>query len=555
MNIQLNLARKWRSKRFDDVVGQELVIRLIKNSLYRNLVFPVYLLSGPKGSGKTTTARLFASALNCNELSNFEKKPQEVSLPCNQCNSCISMSKFAHPDFIEIDAASNTGVENIRQIIETASFMPVLGKKKIYLIDEAHMLSKAAFNAFLKILEEPPTGTVFMLATTDVNKIISTVQSRCFQLFFSIIQDQDIVNHLSFICTEENISFDIEALNLIANQSQGSLRDAINLLEKVRLNSEKVDKESILETLGFLNENNLFEILNTVLNKNIVELINLFNKINLKNYNVIIIWKQFIELVHQLFLIKNQIDTSIKLNKNIDLIINKISIKILLDMLEIAHSYEFKLSKTTLPYLNLELMFINLAQKINLDKNNNLDKEKFTQVININNNTDNKLDINQDKWKKVLVEIDSLKDPLLNSIFQQAELDLSNYLNKELILLFSKDFVFFKDILEETKKTWITIFNKNFGIDVSIKFNFNKIINNTSITLNNKNNNQNEEIAEKKSIYPKKETILIKNSIINNKKEYKTKSLDISNQSKWPRANTILKIFPGKIYLEENTSL
>ena len=220
-------------------------------------------------------------------------------------------------------------------------------------------------------------------------------------------------------------------------------------------------------------------------------------------------------------------------------------------MLEIAHSYEFKLSKTTLPYLNLELMFINLAHKINLDKNNNLDKEKLTQVININNNTDNKLDINQDKWKKVLIEIDSLKDPLLNSIFQQAELDLSNYLNKELILLFSKDFVFFKDILEETKKTWITIFNKNFGTDVSIKFNFNKIINNTSITLNNKNNNQNEEIAEKKSIYPKKETILIKNSIINNKKEYKTKSLDISNQSKWPRANTILKIFPGKIYLEE----
>ena len=172
------------------LVGQPLVVRLVKNSLYRNLIFPVYLLIRYSWLWKTSVARIFAAALNCDALEQFQKNPQNQQLPCLACASCQAMQAMNHPDFIEIDAASHTGVDNVRAIIDAASFVPVLGKKKIYLIDEAHMLSKAAFNAFLKILEEPPISVVFMLATTDPHKILETVTSRCFQLFFEPIEMQ-----------------------------------------------------------------------------------------------------------------------------------------------------------------------------------------------------------------------------------------------------------------------------------------------------------------------------------------------------------------------------
>src|SRR5271156_392412 len=145
--VTLNLARKWRSKSFDRIVGQDLLIRMLKNSLFLGQYFPVYLFAGQRGCGKTTTARVFAAAVNCERLSDFKKQPKEFSVPCLTCTSCVAMAAGKHPDFIEIDAASHTGVDNIRQIIDAASLLPLMGQKKIYLIDEAHMLSKAAFNA------------------------------------------------------------------------------------------------------------------------------------------------------------------------------------------------------------------------------------------------------------------------------------------------------------------------------------------------------------------------------------------------------------------------
>ena len=148
---QLNLARKWRSKNFDQIVGQDNSIKILKNSLYLDRLFPVYLFAGQRGCGKTTTARVFAAAINCERLEKFRVQPKDELLPCNECYSCTAILAGKHPDFIEMDAASHTGVENVRNIVDAATLLPVLGKKKIYLIDEAHMLSRAAFNAFLKI--------------------------------------------------------------------------------------------------------------------------------------------------------------------------------------------------------------------------------------------------------------------------------------------------------------------------------------------------------------------------------------------------------------------
>src|SRR5436190_12511038 len=212
--ISVNLSRKWRSQNFDQIIGQDLVVRILKNSLYLNHFFPVYLFAGQRGCGKTSTARVFAAALNCQVLPDFQKNPKKLDVPCLMCASCLAMSQGNHPDFIEIDAASHTGVDNIRNIIESSSLLPLLGRKRIYLIDEAHMLSKAAFNAALKILEEPPATALFMLATTNPHKIIDTVKSRCFQLFFTAISHEPLKNHLSFICKEEKIACSDEALDL-----------------------------------------------------------------------------------------------------------------------------------------------------------------------------------------------------------------------------------------------------------------------------------------------------------------------------------------------------
>ncbi|MFH1644148.1 MAG: DNA polymerase III subunit gamma/tau [bacterium] len=194
-NSNLNLARKWRPKTFNEIVGQNIPIKTLLNGLYLKKFFPVYLFAGQRGCGKTSSARIFAAAINCQNLKKFQEDPKE-KIPCLECESCQPMLKNNHPDFIEIDAASHTGVDNVRQILENSSYMPLAGNKKIYLIDEAHMLSKAAFNAFLKVLEEPPSTVLFILATTEIHKIPETVLSRCFQVIFRPINSDDLKKHL-----------------------------------------------------------------------------------------------------------------------------------------------------------------------------------------------------------------------------------------------------------------------------------------------------------------------------------------------------------------------
>ena len=215
--------------------------------LFKNQFFPVYLFAGQRGCGKTSTARIFAAAVNCARLPEFQQDPRKVSIPCLLCESCVAMSKGQHPDFIEIDAASHTGVDNVRNIIDASSFLPLLSSKKIYLIDEAHMLSKAAFNAFLKIMEEPPASVIFILATTDMQKILDTVKSRCFQIFFDPVDVQTISDHLEKLCIAESIAFDAAGLSVIAKEAGGSVRDAINLLEQ----TSKTCSNSLLVFVGF----------------------------------------------------------------------------------------------------------------------------------------------------------------------------------------------------------------------------------------------------------------------------------------------------------------
>ena len=308
-NHQLNLARKWRPQTFDHIVGQQAAITMLKNSLYLQKYFPVYLFSGQRGCGKTTTARVFAAALNCLNLSAFHANPKNTTIPCLTCKSCLSMQTGNHADFIEIDAASHTGVDNVRQIIEASSYVPLVGQKKIYLIDEAHMLSKAAFNAFLKVLEEPPPTVHFLLATTEIHKIPQTVLSRCFQLTFNAIDQESLYTYLDELCKKETIQIERDALNLIIAETEGSARDALNLLEQVRFSSsEEITEIMVLQLLGKMSSSTIIEVFEHVVFAQPEKLLITLQQVSKQHILPQATWNMLVELSRVILWLKHGIE-------------------------------------------------------------------------------------------------------------------------------------------------------------------------------------------------------------------------------------------------------
>lgn len=243
MAASSSLYRKYRSQNFDELVGQEPVVRTLKNAIATGRVSHAYLFTGPRGVGKTSAARLLARAANCTSA--------DVDKPCNNCPNCLAATRDIATDLIEIDAASNTGVDNIREVIERANFAPSVWTTKFYVIDEAHMLSTSAFNALLKTLEEPPAHTSFVLATTEVHKVPATIVSRCQRFDFRRISLKAMVARLQYVCEQETIEAEPAALELVARHSTGSLRDALSLLDQLRVFVEgSITLQSVQDMLG-----------------------------------------------------------------------------------------------------------------------------------------------------------------------------------------------------------------------------------------------------------------------------------------------------------------
>ncbi len=273
MSKYLVSARKYRPTTFDEVVGQEHVASTIKQALKKEQLAHAYLFCGPRGVGKTTCARILAAVVNCENLSeNFE--------PCKECSSCKAFSNNASFNIIELDAASNNSVEHIRNLIEQVRFQPQHGKYKVFIIDEVHMLSTAAFNAFLKTLEEPPSYAIFILATTEKHKIIPTILSRCQIYDFKRIQQADIVKQLEHIAKQEELDIDAEALNVIAEKADGAMRDALSIYDRMASTSDgKVAYKTVLTNLNILDYDHYFQIIDHCLQEDLPKVILSFNEI------------------------------------------------------------------------------------------------------------------------------------------------------------------------------------------------------------------------------------------------------------------------------------
>jgi DNA polymerase III subunit gamma/tau len=289
------LARKYRPHSFKEVVGQHHVLQGLINALNNNKLHHAYLLTGTRGVGKTTLARLLAKCLNC-----------EISVsatPCGECPACHSIDQGTFVDLIEIDAASRTRVEDTKEILDNVQYMPTQGRYKVYIIDEVHMLSTHSFNALLKTLEEPPQHVKFLLATTDPQKLPITVLSRCLQLHLKNLTPDEIQSQIAHILTLENIEFEAEALPTLANRANGSMRDALSLLEQaIAFSPERITFENISEMLSAINLNTIIEIANAVIKKDVAMLMNLSGRIQKSGQSAITALALLSELWHNVSL-------------------------------------------------------------------------------------------------------------------------------------------------------------------------------------------------------------------------------------------------------------
>jgi DNA polymerase III subunit gamma/tau len=494
--VKLNLTRKLRAKNFDQIVGQSLSVRMLKNSLYLGHYFPVYLFSGQKGCGKTTTARVFAAALNCEALELFRKNPKAHSLPCLVCKSCAAMISGTHPDFIEMDAASHTGVDNVRQIIDAASLLPVMGNKKIYLIDEAHMLSKAAFNALLKILEEPPVGVVFILATTDPQKIIETVKSRCFQLLFKAVEEPALLCHLQQVCGAEKIPYEDAALSLIIHETNGSVRDALNIIEQVRFSHTTVTKTAVLRVLDHWDTDSFIRIIELIFAKNVPDMLQFLQDAHIEQFSADHIWRRFIELVRALLWLKygvtpNGVQDCAKLEE----VAHTGSLADITTILHYIHSNEDIFYKTTSQHLFLELFFIQLCQHDassdtgtnsgnkgggnssvppqnpararhveqepeegleDSDGDDSGDQEDLRKASSTQQQVVEtaRVSTGMQAWEQFLGDLAKQGEPLIHSILSQGVYQEQSTQQDTVLVQLPKELAFFESVLQESSKTW-----------------------------------------------------------------------------------------------------
>ena len=290
------LYRKWRPKKFSDVSGQPQVTRTLENELKSGRINHAYLFTGSRGTGKTTCAKILAKAVNC-------LNPQDGN-PCCECENCKGIDDGSILDVVEMDAASNRGIDDIRAVIDEAQFRPARGKYRVYIIDEVHMLTDQAFNALLKTLEEPPEHVVFILATTEVHKLPSTILSRCQRFDFNRISPEDIKNRLKFVAENENASIDDDAALLIAAIADGAMRDALSLMDRCLGTSTHITSEIVRNSAGLARKDYLFELSTACINKNTAKALEVLSRLHRESKDMARLCDELLDHFRSLMMIK-----------------------------------------------------------------------------------------------------------------------------------------------------------------------------------------------------------------------------------------------------------
>ncbi|HUZ57340.1 MAG TPA: DNA polymerase III subunit gamma/tau [Hanamia sp.] len=372
-------ARKYRPQNFSTVVGQSHITTTLKNAIKNNQLAHAFLFCGPRGVGKTTCARILAKTINCEN-----RTPDGEA--CNVCNSCVSFGNGTSLNIHELDAASNNSVDDIRTLVEQVRFAPQAGKYKVYIVDEVHMLSTAAFNAFLKTLEEPPPFAIFILATTEKHKILPTILSRCQIFDFKRITNKDTVEHLQEICQKENVIADKTALHIIAQKSEGCLRDALSILDKiVSFTNGELTYSNTLEHLNILDEDYYFRLIEAMQNQQAGDAILLYDEINQKGFEGDLVLNGFAEFLRNLLVSKDPkvavlLEVSEGFKKRYLETASGVNDSWLLSALNILNESEINYRLAKNKRLHVELTFIKLsylAQALDLENDNGqLSKKK-----------------------------------------------------------------------------------------------------------------------------------------------------------------------------------
>lgn len=360
--------RKYRPQKFSEFVGQDHIVKTLTNAISMGLISHAYLFSGPRGTGKTTLARIFAKAVNC------ENRKKEEFEPCDKCASCIEIKEGRSMDLIEIDAASHRGIDEIRELRDGIKFVPTRSKYKIYIIDESHQLTKEAANALLKTLEEPPSFAIFILATTEIQKMIPTVLSRCQRFEFKKLTVSEILKKLEIICQKEKIKIEKPALELIALSADGALRDAESLLDQISIffGEKEIRLEDVKEILGLIETSFLSDFTEFLIEKNYIRAIKFLNNLiengkdieqfakSIINYFRQILIFQTIGEINNPYLVGMSKEEIQKLKEHSE----KLSTESLKKVLEIFLDAQNKIKFSPIPSLPLELAVVEICQKL-----------------------------------------------------------------------------------------------------------------------------------------------------------------------------------------------
>jgi DNA polymerase-3 subunit gamma/tau len=470
----MNLTTIYRIKTFNDVIAQTDLVSFLKNTLFKKKLFPVYLFSGMRGTGKTSLARIFAAARLCEKYHSFNSNPQLI-VPCHNCQSCRLAFSFQHPDLIELDAASHSGVETIRSLIENASLLPSHSDCKFYIIDEAHMLSKSAFNAALKIMEEPPLHVHFILATTEYHKIISTIRSRSILLNFDSIDYNAMHERLKTICNKESIDIDENALFEIVFFSEGSMRDALNAIDTLTMMYKTINKENVLKYFGLSDETLINGYIKSCMqcdDELFIETKKLFSEYRKDKK---IFWNKllvYVQKMHYEYL-KTKENTM------------QINIIALLDLL---YHYEEYFLQSNNPEGILDIIFSHIKYKYTIaeevkNKNNKTTehdtKENYKenkQYSNIQNNFSlhSSIHITENTSHSISLFIEKIMthDKALGTIFRQGNLQFDET-GKKIISHFKSAFIFYKDFVIEKSSLWKPILEECCGQGVVLDIRFN----------------------------------------------------------------------------------